>query len=673
MFVGNAFEFLEQHRMQEAIQALKPAIEECSNWKLTKEYTDISNTYSYLLDYFRQGAIDTERERVFTQLAGRLLVLEDRVDLELSHTKPTGFGKPCFWTPSDASYALEKLHSSASITEKCLMISSITLSLLRYFDPLKIPVLFEAITEQPDEVTVRAVTALDLTMRTYDDRIPYYPDLQARLQQLFSDSLYAEMLADVELQLERSLDTERIEEQMREDILPSILRSPMSPLSKAHERKDKSQEQKNDSTFSDDLSINPDWEQWMEQSGIEQKLRDITEMQMSGADVYLATFAQMKNFHFFDNTENWFRPFDPTNAAISNLFPPEEANSLSLQRLVMQSNIFCNSDKYSFCLALNQLPKSQRDLLRNQLREQKEALGEEMETSLTESLRKHKEKPSTKILTRQYMQDLYRFFHLSQQQQFFFNPFDPDFVHETLECLTATVVPTADCLCAMAELNIQRMDYPSADDLYTLVTLHYPQKMDATLWQKVGYCRQMAKRYNDAIEAFTMADVLSPGHPWTLLHLAQCYRKTNKDSRALEYYESVAQVSPDDRRVLWQVARLLMRLGRAEEALPLLQRLAYEEPDERKVLNLLTEAYLRTARTEQAVKQADRLMALPKVDYEDDELFIVACAYWLGGRREEALTLYQHVRSFDTAKAQATGIPQTDIPFLRDLITSLMN
>ena len=662
---------LKEHRMQEALAALRPALADGSHWELTKEFTDICNTYHYLLDYFRQGVTDTERERVFTQLAGRLLVLEDRLEICTRQGSNPGFGTPTLWTSGDAAHSLEIFRSSDSVNKKCLMLSDMTLSLLVVFDPLKIPVLCEAAASATDEVAIRAITALDLMIRCHADRLPFYPETTVHLRQLFGDTLYADMLADVELQLSRSLDTERIERQMRDEIIPAMLRNPMSPFNPAKGIDGTTPPKGPMSPFTDDISINPDWEEWMEKSGIKEKMRELTEMQMNGADVYMATFAQMKTYPFFNSIENWFRPFDPTNNAVSGLFPAGEEGEPTLQRLVMRSDIFCNSDKYSFCLALNQLPAAQRDLLRDQIREQKDALDEEVASSLNEAIKRQKGKPTTKTLTRQYMQDLYRFFHLCPRRHNYINPFDNAFVHDTLDRLADIIVLPAKCLCAMAELDIQRKNFEGADTLFSFHMLYHPQKMDATLWQKAGYCRQMAKRYNTAIEALAMSDVLMPEHPWTMLHLAQCYRKNGDDERALEYYKYVEKASPNDMRVLWQEARLLMRLQREEEALPLLQRLAYEEPDTQKIMSLLTEAYLRVGRIEQAVKQVDRMMALPNVELVEGELFTSACAYWLAGRREEALTLFQHIGSFDMSKALAIGIPKEDISFLRDLIVSL--
>ena len=46
---------------------------------------------------------------------------------------------------------------------------------------------------------------------------------------------------------------------------------------------------------------NPDWENVFEHSALGDKLREINELQMEGADVYMSTFAPLKNFPFLKN------------------------------------------------------------------------------------------------------------------------------------------------------------------------------------------------------------------------------------------------------------------------------------------------------------------------------------------------------------------------------------
>ena len=71
---------------------------------------------------------------------------------------------------------------------------------------------------------------------------------------------------------------------MREEIIPEMMRNPRIGNSNKigfDETED-----------SDDL--NPEWENWIDKSGITDKLREMGELQMEGADVYMSTFSQLK-------------------------------------------------------------------------------------------------------------------------------------------------------------------------------------------------------------------------------------------------------------------------------------------------------------------------------------------------------------------------------------------
>lgn len=48
----------------------------------------------------------------------------------------------------------------------------------------------------------------------------------------------------------------------------------------------------------DENDRNPDWEKAFEQSGLGDKIREMNELQLEGADVYMSTFAQLKSYPF---------------------------------------------------------------------------------------------------------------------------------------------------------------------------------------------------------------------------------------------------------------------------------------------------------------------------------------------------------------------------------------
>jgi len=46
---------------------------------------------------------------------------------------------------------------------------------------------------------------------------------------------------------------------------------------------------------------NPEWQEILDKSGISDKLQELSELQLEGADVYMSTFSMLKNFPFSMN------------------------------------------------------------------------------------------------------------------------------------------------------------------------------------------------------------------------------------------------------------------------------------------------------------------------------------------------------------------------------------
>ena len=91
---------------------------------------------------------------------------------------------------------------------------------------------------------------------------------------------------------------------MREEIIPEMMKNPKLNLEGLDE---------------DAEDHNPEWEEWIDRSGITDKLRELGELQMSGADVYMSTFSQLKQFPFFRKISHWFYPFDPQYQDIAKI------------------------------------------------------------------------------------------------------------------------------------------------------------------------------------------------------------------------------------------------------------------------------------------------------------------------------------------------------------------
>lgn len=120
---------------------------------------------------------------------------------------------------------------------------------------------------------------------------------------------------------------------------------------------------------------NPEWEKEMKR--VEESIRELGELQLEGADTYLSAFAQLKSYPFFRQAAHWFYPFDRQHPDIVKLFTNHKSTEgKSLINLLMESTMFCNSDKYSFCLALKDIPKQQLEMFTAEATEQNQILKE---------------------------------------------------------------------------------------------------------------------------------------------------------------------------------------------------------------------------------------------------------------------------------------------------------
>lgn len=79
----------------------------------------------------------------------------------------------------------------------------------------------------------------------------------------------------------------------------------------------------------------------------------------------MSTFSGLKSFPFFKEAANWFRPFNTEYTALNNVFTQGDKDN-NFKKLISLSHFLCNSDKYSFCLSLTQVPETQRGMMTSQ-------------------------------------------------------------------------------------------------------------------------------------------------------------------------------------------------------------------------------------------------------------------------------------------------------------------
>ena len=715
---------LEQKRLKEAQIQLEAFLWNCNDWTLRNRLEQAKVSYQYMLQYMRQGVNDPERQKLYRQLLAETRELAEQARISLLDEVSThyyhalhknkrnmaaGYGMSSWlkvlesfpddmavcqlmpdnkqsldsalqrheetaqylflttwgnsgWTAEEEQEARMYLESELlPVNDLCLFTGAGLLSLMECFDPRKFSWLLDAATHADTQVSQRALVIIAIVLHIHPNRLWLYPELEARLSLLNEDGSFGKQLNRVYIQLLRSQETEKIDKKMREEIIPEMMKnvSIMRNMKYGFEEN------------MDEDDRNPDWEKAFEESGLGDKIREMNELQLEGADVYMSTFAQLKSYPFFQNPHNWFYPFDMQHSGIIREFGLKPTGDNAILSLILQSGFFCNSDKYSLCFTMAHIPQAQRNMMLSQMTSQD--LNELMDESKSSGLRQYAQRPD--VISNQYIHDLYRFFKLSQRRHEFRDIFKEEIALHRIPALK-DILRKPELLVTIADFHFRKEHPAEALGIYQeVIDMNYA---DADIFQKTGYCLQKEKRYKEAISAYRKADVLKPDHIWTIRHLATCYRQLRDFASALEYYRKVEAMQPENRNVTFFIGSCLAEQERYEEALQCFFKLDLMENDCIKAWRAIGWCSFVSGKSEQAMRYYEKVLALKPI--ATDYLNAGHVALRLGNM-EKAAELYGKAASesgnretfldmFDKDKETLIklGIDENDIPLIRDLV-----
>ncbi|MFZ4457137.1 MAG: tetratricopeptide repeat protein [Bacteroidales bacterium] len=603
-------EIIDRKELKSAISKLHEWLAISPDWEAEEQLKQWEMTYKYMLLYFAKGNPDPEREKVYSNLVQHLYSLVDSVaDAQLFKESPAYFfdrkrylnyssrmsasqlirridksvtdislaelleeGKPKEQKMSSLIHAVDndlselflyvwlsdkwqenedyRLLFELNIPEKglCLMVSAITLSLLRRFDVEKCLWLIDAALKRNESIRQRALVGLLLVFSLYQSRLSSYPLLAHRFAVLAEEKGISADFQNIILHLIRSRETEKISRKLTDEILPEMMK--ISPsLRKKMNLEDWHQE-------GSEEDKNPDWQEIFEQTGLNDKLKELSQLQMEGSDVFLTTFSGLKSFPFFYNISSWFLPFSLDHSAFLDIFLNKQSDS-SMFDSIMNSGVLCNSDKYSLCFSLQQMPEEQRRMLIQQF------TGEGMDQSeAEEELLKNNQKGET--IARQYIQDLYRFFKLHPHRSDFYDVFAQSMHFHRLPILKS-LISDQENLRVIAEFFFRKEFYADALDVFE--QLVFVEHDNSELYQKIGYCHQMLNDDSAALKSYLKADVIYPNSAWTIRRIAQCYRRMKQPDMALEFYQRFDKLMPDTMNVVLHIGHCFLEQKNYSEAL----------------------------------------------------------------------------------------------------------
>ena len=624
----SALQFLVTGQLKSAFDKTKILVDELQIGEYTDRLSDLQQNYQYLLHYYITGVDDPERKIVYNRLITKVFLLNEELNEELLLRNSTNFEytqkryfpySKRYRTSTELLVSLKYFHSQTILLhnlgdshevelkrlrsnyetalselfsvlwltstyqqeekvlfskvmqpeypgwlEKTMAVSALTLNLWRVFDDSKLSLLFDVCQHEDQRVKQRALVGICFVLAKHNRFLPYFPSVRNRLVLLADDNHIVENFQNIIIQIIATVETEKITRKMQEEILPEVMK--ISPM-----LKDKMDP---DSLLATDEwnEENPEWQEMLDKSGVSDKLKELSELQMEGADVYMSTFSLLKSFPFFSEFSHWFLPFDPHYSEVNELFV---TNDKSLLTAFMGNNLMCNSDKYSFCLSILQMPESQRGMLKQSFKMEAEQLDEmsKDEAILTPG-------SVSKNISKQYVQDLFRFFKLNPERADFSDMFTFSlFMHRSY--LFDILATDNEFKSNIAEYYFLKNHYSQALELFEDIQLS--STATAALYQKIGYLYQQTSQFSKALDAYLKADLIQPDDIWTIKKMAFCYRLSGNFQKALEYYQHAEHLKPNQSYILMQIGHCFVELKKFKEALSIYFRLDALEDENIKV------------------------------------------------------------------------------------------
>ena len=523
----------------------------------------------------------------------------------------------CQWTDDDCKFYTELLLSPTVVsTDQQVIVSAISLGAMNQFDINKFKTLVNVYQKATDEhVRQRALVGWVLAVF---EGMDIFPEQDAMIRELCENPAITRELLTLQIQFFYSKDAEKDNDKIQRDIMPDIMRNSNLTIGRLGIM------EKEEDAIESILHQDAD-EKRMEQ--LEEKVRKMMDMQKQGSDIYFGGFSQMKRFPFFNDMVNWFTPFYLNHPALRPVIS-KLGDTKFLNTLMERSN-FCESDRYSFAFALeqiiNQLPADIKDAIGSDA-----MLGPLAESDDTED---------AISIRRTYLQDLYRFFRLYHTANDFINPFEDngkgDFVADTFFFTYKSFMGTGldDVKLRLASHLYKHQQMTELAELLTTF-----QSADPRYAILMGYTNINMGKAEFAYQFFDYALKTEPDNQWALKGKARAALDAEDYKTAEEVYTELLKLEPGHKNYTMNRCVALLKLGRTSEVREELFRLDYQYPEDMNVKRVLAWAMLSDNSLDKASQLYDTLLA--STPAHEDYLNAGYCQ-WAMGNVQRAVELFR--------------------------------
>ncbi len=666
-----------ENRLYDAYSMLISLCESKMWWELSQQAKAQQESYRYMLEYAAKGVDDPERPKLYARLKDDVLTMADKLRrrIEIDDT-PTIYYNTLRYegrqggdsvrslldslrskyndrsllnvladgdSASNASAkdieALEKrifdriwvtfpikgdtydaIASTLSDNDvpyslKRIIVGALLMGQLQNHDMRRLELLLELYrTATSGALAITALTAALIGMAAHPDRLGA-DSLLDRIAALRDTTAFSTDVRNVYIELRRSLDTDRLTNKLRNEVIPQIMKLRPDIAKKINQ---------SEGLDLGSLEENPEWAEMWEKSGVGDKLREISELHEQGADVMMGAFSRLKSYPFFNDVVNWFRAFDADNSHLSHL-----ADTRDLIDLLDMGQGLCDSDKYSLALSLATLPEAQKRLMASQLAAQADQIARVKLASLTIPADDRRRDAA------EYVHDLYRFFKLYRRKGDFDDPFSGDFDLCDIEALRPDV-DHVETLMLLVNLGLKGQHWNST--LKLLARLHALQPNSVQTLQQIGYCYQQLDNYTKAIDWYGQAELLDGDNRWTVRRLAAAHRMAGDPAGALRYYRKLEAGMPDDLKLAMNIGYCHLELGEYPEAATYFYKVDYLDDKSHKAVRPLAWSLLLSRKFDRAQTYYERILTLDPTpdDYLNMGHLALACR-----KMAEALNFYR--------------------------------
>ena len=645
-------QYLDTRQLVLALDNLKTLVDKSQQWELMEDFARISTSYHYMLQYLSQGVLDPQRDSILAQIIADVYLLTDKTIISLAAQQSTHifyqrneqyksrglqtivdeyvevFSKlqligdvnersnnseaetsilrQCetlesdifnkVWSSFPASAADIQAISSLLLNDnlplhlKSLVLSALMLGLSKFFDAPKLKLLLNSYALLSDtELKLRALINTVIVIFLYRNRISLYKDILTAIKRLEDEPDFVSDLQNVFTRLIHSRNTENISRKLHDIITPELNKMGSELLDKI--------KGKSPGTLDiNEIEENPQWQQWLDNSGITGKLEELNELQLQGGDVFISTFARLKSFPFFNTLSNWFLPYHDNSSVMKSAFG---STTSPLTSLFSAMPFLCDSDKYSMLLYLEAAPEAQRNMLLQQFQSQQEQL-QELHSEDMQSPAKMRDN-----IVNRYIQDLYRFFKLFSRRREFRSIFDTDIKLTDVECLKPYISDTST-LSVIAEFYFKNGFYEDAIKFYKEMVANHDA--DPHVYQKIAFAQQSLGKLREALKNYSRYELVDNSDIWNTKQMAQCYRSMHEHEKAIEYYCKALEISPQSVNLCLNLGHCYLDKGEYDNALQQYYKADFMPKAKHRAWRPIAWCSLLTGKLEQALNYYEKII-----------------------------------------------------------------